>query len=88
MKLGSPNLNFLIIAGAAILYISMYFYAVSVTELGQQNIETILCNVSKWYTDKPVVQCLLAAADMVAVYISNCSLSSGSLLLATHYALL
>ena len=46
VKLGSPNLNFLIIAGASLLYLAMFFYSMSVHKLSQQLVETMLCNVS------------------------------------------
>lgn len=46
VKLGSPNLNLLIIAGATLLYLAMFFYATSVHSLAEQLTETALCNVS------------------------------------------
>ena len=52
VKLGSPNLNLLIIAGAVLLYLAMFFYAVSAEKLTEQLKETILCNVS-WSTKQP-----------------------------------
>ena len=47
VKLGSPNLNLLIIAGASLLYLAMFFYSMSVHKLSQQVEETVLCNVSR-----------------------------------------
>ena len=47
IKLGSPNLNFLIILGATLLYLSIFFYATSAENFSQQLEETILCNVSR-----------------------------------------
>ena len=46
VKLGSPNLNLLIIAGASLLYLAMFFYSMSMHKLSQQLEETLLCNVS------------------------------------------
>ena len=46
VKLGSPNLNLLIIAGASLLYLAMFFYSMSMHNLSQQLEETLLCNVS------------------------------------------
>ena len=46
VKLGSPNLNLLIIVGATLLYLAMFFYATSVHSLAEQLTETVLCNVS------------------------------------------
>ena len=45
VKLGSPNLNLLIIAGAALLYVAMFFYGISADDLSQKFEGTILCNV-------------------------------------------
>ena len=42
VKLSSPNLNYIIIVGVALLYISVYMYTLSEPDALQQ---TILCNV-------------------------------------------
>ena len=49
VKLSSPNLNYVIIAGAALLYSSMYFYSTSVSKFSQKLEKTILCNVSYYH---------------------------------------
>ena len=54
VKLGSPNLNFLIIAGAVLLYMAMFFFSISVQSLSKQLEETILCNVSILESSKPI----------------------------------
>ena len=43
MKLSSPNLNYLIGAGASILYINIYF---SIIPTSNRLVTTVLCNVS------------------------------------------
>ncbi|XP_064393896.1 gamma-aminobutyric acid type B receptor subunit 2-like [Halichondria panicea] len=48
VKLGSPNLNFLLIAGATLLYLALFFYGTSAQERSQQLEETILCNFRFW----------------------------------------
>lgn len=53
IKLGSPNLNFLIIGGATLLYLSLFFYATSAYHFSQVLEETILCNVSITAWEKP-----------------------------------
>ena len=44
VKLSSPNLNYLIIAGAGLLYASVFLYLVT-AQKHQTNIQTFLCNV-------------------------------------------
>ena len=46
MKLSSPNLNYLIIAGAALLYMSVFLYIFSATNKDDSLTQTLLCNVS------------------------------------------
>ena len=46
VKLSSPNLNYLIIAGAALLYISVIMYTTSAQDLHQHVLQTVLCNVT------------------------------------------
>ena len=46
IKLSSPNLNYLIILGATILYICVFFYSYSSSNA---TIQTIFCNVSHYY---------------------------------------
>ena len=48
VKLSSPNLNFALVAGVTLLYVSVFFYLYSPTSIGQASatIQTILCNVS------------------------------------------
>ena len=43
IKLSSPNLNYLIIAGAAILYACVFLFA---TSINSENNATSICNVS------------------------------------------
>jgi len=45
VKLSSPNLNYLIIAGAALLYISVFLYVFSAQNRHQAVLQTLLCNV-------------------------------------------
>ena len=42
VKLSSPNLNYIIIAGVALLYVSVFLYTISSQETLPQ---TLLCNV-------------------------------------------
>ena len=44
VRLTSPNLNYLVIAGAILLYVSIFFW---VTPAGNKGIATTLCNVSE-----------------------------------------
>ena len=46
VKLSSPNLNYLIISGAALLYISVYMYTFTIDQ-DQANFQTIICNVRR-----------------------------------------
>ena len=46
VKLSSPNLNHLIIVGAAILYTTVVLYVFSVNDEDQGQLQTVLCNVS------------------------------------------
>jgi hypothetical protein len=43
VKLSSPNLNYIIIAGVALLYTSVFMYTYTVEEA---TVQTLLCNVS------------------------------------------
>ena len=45
MKLSSRNLNYLTIAGAALLYASVFQYIFSAQNIQHSIIQTILCNV-------------------------------------------
>ena len=45
VKLSSPNLNYLIIAGAALLYVSVFLYVFSAQNKHQAVQQTLLCNV-------------------------------------------
>ena len=47
VKLSSPNLNILIIAGAILLYVSVFLYVFSVEDKEEALTQTILCNV-RW----------------------------------------
>ena len=47
VKLSSPNLNILIIAGAVLLYVSVFLYVFSVDHMEEVLTQTILCNV-RW----------------------------------------
>ena len=47
VKLSSPNLNILIIAGAILLYVSVFLYVFSVDDKEKALTQTILCNV-RW----------------------------------------
>ena len=47
VKLSSPNLNILIIAGAVLLYVSVFLYVFSVDHMEEALTQTILCNV-RW----------------------------------------
>ena len=44
VKLSSPNLNYLIISGATLLYISVYMYVFTAGK-DQLIIQTLICNV-------------------------------------------
>jgi len=45
VKLSSPNLNYLIVAGAALLYVSVFLYVFSAQNKHQAVLQTLLCNV-------------------------------------------
>ena len=47
VKLSSPNLNILVIAGAILLYVSVFLYVFSVDDKEEALTQTILCNV-RW----------------------------------------
>ena len=59
MKLSSPKLNYLILAGATILYINIFFFIIPTTN---PSTVTVLCNVSKkcsyWiFLQQKLLQC-------------------------------
>ena len=63
MKLSSPNLNYLIIAGAALLYMSVFLYIFSATNKDDSLTQTLLCNVSLMMIVKTGLPfCLLVSA--------------------------
>ena len=45
MKLGSSNLNFLIIGGSVMIYLSIFLFASSFNSFDALTKETVLCNV-------------------------------------------
>ena len=47
VKLASPNLNYLLIGGAALMYACVFMYTFMFTEVGEIWKQTILCNVRK-----------------------------------------
>ena len=49
VKLGSPNLNYLIMVGSVLLYTCVYLYVYSVDSFDQADLETFICNVRKYY---------------------------------------
>ena len=59
VKLSSPNLNYIIIIGAAILYATVVLYVYSVNDKSQRQIQTIICNVSNICT---IVNALLCTS--------------------------
>lgn len=65
VKLSSPNLNYLIIIGAALLFISVYLYNYTVDSLDKTVIQTLICNVrhktlSPPLPDRKQIQCTFA----------------------------
>ena len=47
VRLSSPNLNYLIIVGAALLYGTVFLYVFSAQNMHQAIVQSILCNVCK-----------------------------------------
>ena len=47
VRLSSPNLNFLIILGAALMYAAVLFFVYESTSLDGASAQTVLCNVSQ-----------------------------------------
>ena len=45
VKLSSPNLNYLIVIGAALLFLCVYLYNYTVDSLDQTALQTVVCNV-------------------------------------------
>ena len=84
VKLSSPNLNYLIIAGAALLYIAVILHAVSAQNEQQITLQTALCNVIAvailYY------YCKVTSTPHLHVYLYR--FGSWCSLLATLYALL
>ena len=58
VKLSSPNLNILIIAGAILLYVSVFLYVFSVDDMEEALTQTILCNV-RWLFKEISVQSMV-----------------------------
>ena len=61
VKLSSPNLNYLIISGATLLYISVYMYVFTAGK-DQLIIQTLICNVRN-----------VSVKQIFPVYASTCS---------------
>ena len=57
-ELSSPNLNILIIAGAVLLYVSVFLYVFSVGDMEEALTQTILCNV-RWLLNEISVQSMV-----------------------------
>ena len=47
VRLGSPKLNFLIILGAALMYVAVLFFVYESSSLDGASVQTALCNVSQ-----------------------------------------
>ena len=47
VKLASPNINYLLIAGAALMYTCVFLYTFMFTEIDEVSKQTVLCNVRK-----------------------------------------
>ncbi len=89
VKLSSPNLNYLIIVGAALLYACVYLY---VTPVSDQSSTTILCNVSfarlipDNYTHRVTFSCLVKALDFfIWVYLVFCCHSLKNMASILHF---
>ena len=66
IKLSSPNLNYLIIAGALILYVDVYLLVVPTTD---RLVVRVLCNITAWLTAIGYSLCYgTIVAKMVRVY--------------------
>ena len=74
VKLSSPNLNYLILVGAALLYACVYLF---VTPISTQSTADVLCNVS-----------IYDSIDQVTIIIAQISIVTSMGILTGIYAML
>lgn len=56
MKLSSPNLNYLIVIGAALLFLCVYLYNYTVDSLDEAVLQTVVCNVRQLWTTQDSIK--------------------------------
>ena len=65
VKLSSPNLNYFIVIGASLLFISVYLYNYTVGSLNQTVLQSVVCNV------RQVVLCADNEMSLCALFIDS-----------------
>ena len=73
VKLSSPNLNYLILVGAALLYVCVYLF---VTPISNQSTANVLCNVSIYDSINQVtiiISIVTSMGILTGIYAMLCS---------------
>ena len=71
VKLSSPNLNYLIIIGAALLFLCVYLYNYTVDSLDKAALQTVVCNVRQKNSTKYLIDILISVFPASTVVVSH-----------------